>query len=166
MRALAAAAVLGAAAGLLHWLGVGLPMLGAVLVLFALLSLFAPRTGVRLLDSCIGALRSAWWRDEQGRHYSFEGVSLHFEDDGRYLWLDANDWRRVRRVDEANEVLAARHSGRWRYQREGQLQLRLDAVIAGLAGGADRMQPRTVKLRRYLERELMFPAAERRRRAS
>ena len=49
-------------------------------------------------------------------------------------------------------------------QDEGALHLRVDGIVVHLFSMPDRMQPRVIRLRRYLERELLFPAAERRRR--
>jgi len=49
-------------------------------------------------------------------------------------------------------------------QDEGALHLRVDGIEACLCSMPERMQPRIIRLRRYLERELLFPAAERRRR--
>ena len=43
--------------------------------------------------------------------------------------------------------------------------LRVDAVIAYLGQMPERNDPRVQKLRRYLERDVLHPAAERRRRA-
>lgn len=49
-------------------------------------------------------------------------------------------------------------------QDDGTLHLRVDGIVACLCSMPDCMQPRVIRLRRYLERELLFPAAERRRR--
>lgn len=165
-RAILFTAVLTASAGLLHWFGVGLPLLGAAAALIGLLALLAPLLGVRLLDRLTGLLRQVWWRKEQGKYYAFDGVAINVDDDGLYLWVDVDDWRKVRRTTEPEDVIAARHSARWRRNDRGAMQLRVDAVVDGLAKARDASQPRTVRLRRYLERELLFPAAERRRRRS
>ena len=53
----------------------------------------------------------------------------------------------------------------WRRDAQGVLMLRVDAVIDYLGHMPERNDPRVQKLRRYLERDVLHPAAERRRRA-
>ena len=152
---------------LLHALGLGLGLgilIGLALAIFAV-TYFAPRSGVRALDH-LGLLWRAWiWREEEGRHYAFGGISLHIEDDGRDMWIAAEDLQRVLRTQEPEDALAARHSERWYRDADGRLWLRVDAVAERLATMPGRTDPRTQRLRRYFEREVLFPAAERRRRA-
>lgn len=124
----------------------------------------APVLGVKLLDQAIHRVRALHWRDEEGRHHAFGGVPLRVEDDGRQVWLGGDGLRRVLASRDSDEVLAARHAGRWRRHADGELLLRVDAVIDVLAHGPGRLEPRTIRLRRYLERQVLFPAAERRRR--
>ena len=69
--------------------------------------------------------------------------------------------QRLLRRREPEDVLAARHAGRWQRDARGRLLLRVDAIVDLLATGPGRMNPRTVRLRRYLERELLFPAERR-----
>lgn len=123
-----------------------------------------PHLGVRVLDALILRLRSWHWAPQQGRHHAFAGVPLDIHDDGRHLWVAGDGLQRVLGTRDADDVLAARHSGRWRRQPDGQLQLRVDAVVEVLAHGPGRLDPRTVRLRRYFEQQVLFPAAERRRR--
>lgn len=125
-----------------------------------------PWIGVRILDSLVLAVRTLHWRGRQGRHHAFGGVPLRVEEDTRYVWIDGADLQRVLGTHDAPDVLAARHAGRWRKDDGGQLLLRVDSVIERLASGPERLDPRTVRLRRYFEREVVFPADERRRRRS
>lgn len=163
-RAFRVGVAISAACLLLHWLGVGLPLLAVVVAVFGLLAMIAPRLLVRWLDHGVYLVRAVLWRHEHGRHHSFDGVALDVHDDGRHVWLAAADLNRVLRVNEPEDVTAARHSGCWRHNEQGALQLRVDGVVAHLAAMPGRMAPRVIRLRRYLERELLFPAAERRRR--
>ncbi len=160
----AAVALLGAGLWLLHVLGLGMPILfGAALVVIAITWKF-PWLGVRALDR-LGMMWRAWvWRHEEGRHHAFGGVALRIEDDTRHVWLAAQDLQRVLRTQEPDDALAARHTGRWQRDDEGTLWLRVDAVAERLATMPGRTDPRTQRLRRYFEREVLFPAAERRRR--
>jgi hypothetical protein len=166
VRAPAIALVIGAALALLHRLGIGLPLLGALVGVTGVIALFMPWTGVRLLDDLLLAARALRWRNEQGRHHSFGGQPLHIDDDGRHVWIAGADLQRVLGTNDREDVLAARVPGRWRRDEGGVLMLRVDAVAEHLATAPGRMDPRTVRLRRYLEREVLFPAGERRRRAA
>jgi hypothetical protein len=165
LRAVMVALALGAFLALLHRLGLGLPLLMAVGVAFGAVALVTPWIGVRLFDQLLLAARALYWRREQGHHHSFGGLPLLIEDDGRHVWMAGADLQRVLGTQDREDVLAARVPGRWRRDAEGALMLRVDAVIAHLASAPGRMEPRTVRLRRYLERDVLFPAAERRRRA-
>ena len=163
-RALVVGVSISAACLLLNWLGVGLPLLAVMAAVFALLALAAPRLLVRWFDHAAYPVRAAVWRREQGRHHSFDGVALDVHDDGRHVWIAAADLNRALRVQEPVDVTAARHSGRWRHDDQGAVHLRVDGVVDHLSTMPGRMEPRIIRLRRYLERELLFPAAERRRR--
>jgi hypothetical protein len=148
-----------------QWQGAFRTLLLAALAL-ALVAYLFPRLGVRLLDHLIHRVRAFHWRHEQGRHHAFAGIPLHINDDGRHVWVDGEGLQRVLGSHDSDEVLAARHAGRWRRDHQGRLQLRVDTVVDVLAKAPGRLDPRTVRLRRYFEREVLFPAAERRRRST
>ncbi len=139
-----------------------LVLLAAIVV--ACVAYLLPRTGVAAVEGLIHLARAFHWRHEQGRHHAFGGVTLRIEDDGRHAWVDGCGLQRVLGSTDPEDVLAARHAGRWRRDRDGELLLRVDSVIDVLAHGPGRLDPRSVRLRRYFEREVLFPAAERRRR--
>lgn len=146
-----------------QWEG-ALRILLMVAIAIGYIGYLLPQLGVSLLDRLLHAARAFHWRHEQGHHHAFGGVPLHVEDDGRHVWVGAEGLLRVLGSRDPEDVLAARHAGRWRRDREGTLLLRVDAVVDVLAHGPGRLDPRTVRLRRYFEREVLFPAAERRRR--
>ena len=147
-----------------QWQGaLRLVLLGAIVVAYFCWAL--PHLGVRALDRLILAARTLHWRHEQGRHHAFGGVPLQITEDHRHVWVDGPSLQRVLGTRDADDVLAARHSGRWRRGPDGVLLLRVDAVVDVLAHGPGRLDPRQVHLRRYFEREVLFPAAERKRRA-
>ena len=146
--------------GLAYWLwvaGVGLA---------ALLALIWPARLFDLTSSIKAGLRQWAWHSEGGRHHAFGGISLYIESDARHEWLAGDDLQRLLGWNEPDDVLAARHSGRWRRDDAGRLMLRVDAVVDMLAHAPGRMDPRTVRLRRYLEREVLYPASQRRRRGA
>lgn len=164
-RVLGAATLLLCGLWLLYALGLGLAVLGAAALFALVITLIVPRMGERAIEHA-GLLWRAWiWRHEEGHHHEFGGVALHIEDDGRHLWLAAEDLQRVLRLNEPEDAFAARHSERWQRDAKGQLWLRLDAVVERLASMPGRDAPRNNRLRLYFEREVLFPAAERRRRA-
>jgi len=162
--ALALAAALMAVLALLHWAGVGLQLLLALAIGCGLLTWMFPWYGVRLLDAVILFLRGRYWAAEEGRFHSFGGVPLQIEDDGRHVWLDGPGLQRVLGRREPEDVLAARLAGQWRRNPGGTLMLRVDGVVQHLADMPGRNDPRVQKLRRYLEREVLFPAQQRRQR--
>ena len=162
-RALLVGAVLAAVGWALHAAGAGLPLLMAALAIGLLLTWVLPHLGLRALDRLEHALRAAKWRREEGRHHAFGGTHLHIHDDGRHCWMTASDLRHLLQLREADDVIAARLSGRWRRDARGVLLLRVDAVARYLADAPGRMDPRTVRLRRYLDQDVLFPAAQRRR---
>lgn len=145
-------------------LGLGLPLLiGAALVGLVITGI-VPSYGVRALDRALQAWRAWNWRHEDGRHHAFGGLALHIEDDGRHVWVLGEDLQAVLRTRDPDDALAARHSERWRRDERARLWLRVDAVVERLATMPGRTEPRRLRLRRYLERDVLFPAAERRRR--
>lgn len=58
-------------------------------------------------------------------------------------------------------MVAARISSKWKLDERQQLWLRVDGVVGHLASFPGRMDPRVQKLRRWLERDVLFPAAQR-----
>jgi hypothetical protein len=157
-----ASVVAGGAAMLSSW-GVSWPLLltaiGAGLALVLLGFMIH-----RALEWMSGRARERLWRHDEGRYHAIDGVQVHVEDDGRHAWIAAADLQQVLRTREAEDVLAARHSGRWRRDDAGRLWLRVDAVVERLNTMPGRAEPRTIRLRRYLEREVLYPTGRRRER--
>jgi hypothetical protein len=118
----------------------------------------------RALVAALQRLRERWGAAGDGRFHSFAGVSLRIEDDGRHVWVDGAGLMRATGRQEPEDALAARHAGRWRRAPDRALMLRVDAVVQQLCTGRDRDAPRIQRLRRYLERDVLFPAARRRER--
>jgi len=163
-RALAIGSGTAALLGLLHVLGVGLPLLAALAVGVAVLTLVLPWIAVRWADDLSCLVRGRFWSRDQGRFHSFGGVPLQIEDDGRHVWIDGQGLMRALGRREPEDALAARHAGQWRRGAQGVLMLRVDAVVQVLASRSGRSEPRQQRLRRYLERDVLFPARMRRER--
>ena len=107
------------------------------------------------------AVRERLGRADDGKHHAFGAVRLQVEDDGRHVWIDGPGLQRVLGRREPDEAQAARHTGAWRRNERGVLMLRVDAVIQHLAHMPGRDEPRLQKLRRYLERDVLYPAQRR-----
>ena len=165
LRAFLLATLLAGFLGWLHVMGVGLKLLLALALVFSLVTLVAPYLSVRWLDDLILQLRTWYWWREQGHFHQFAGVPLDIEDDGRWMWLAAEGLQRALGTDEPEAVLAARHAGHWQRNAAGVLMLRVDAVVAHLNTMRDRHDPRVQRLRRYFERDVLYPAQQRRQRA-
>ncbi|WP_374658389.1 hypothetical protein [Inhella sp.] len=122
----------------------------------------------RALGRLGAALRHGHWRDREGRHFSVAGVSLQVHDDGRQIWLHETGVRRLLGLrDDPPDAFKARFSRHWRHAAELGLNgkgLWLDAadVHRYLGQAPNRMDPVRLRLRTYLDRELLQPAARRR----
>ena len=163
--ALALTIVAGSIAWVLDVTGIAQPLFFRLALVIIFVALILPRKGVEALESLVRALRRWHWRREQGRHHSHAGVLVNVHDDGRYVWIDGEALQRILGTEDSEAVLAARHAGHWRRFDDEVLMLRADAVVEHLYTAPGRLDPRIVRLRRWLERDVLFPAAERRRRA-
>ncbi len=157
-RALAVGVVCAGLLGWLHALGVGLPLLMAIAVLLAVLLLIVPWIAASWLGDILQAVRGRFWAREMGNFHAFGGVPLQIEDDGSEVWIDGPGVQRVIGRREPDDAQAARHSGQWRRSADGTLMLRVDAVVHNLATMPGRNEPRVQKFRRYLERDVLYPA--------
>jgi hypothetical protein len=164
-RAVAVGVVIAASLGVLHKLGVGLRLLMAMVIVFAVVAWAVPWIGVRWLDAAILWARGLFWAREQGRFHSFGGVPLHIDDDGYHPWVDAEGYMRALGRVEPEAAVAARHAGHWQRDEEQRLMLRVDEVVRVLSTSPGATDPRVQRLRRYFEREVLFPALLRRERA-
>ena len=160
-RSLKVALAIAGVLGVLHLLGVGLQLLLALAILIAFVAWALPWLGVRWLDDATLWVRGRFWAREQGLFHSFGGVPLHIEDDGRYMWVDGDGLMRILDRREPEEALAARHSGHWRRNEADLLLLRVDAVVQLLNTMPGRDLPKVQRLRRYFEREVLYPARRR-----
>ena len=161
-RAVAVGLAIALVAGLLQWWGVGFGLLLAAMAAVGIIAWLFPFYGVRLLDAAVLFIRGLYWARDQGRFHSFGGIPLDIEDDGLHVWLDGQGLLRVLGRKEAEDVLAARLAGQWRRDGRGVLMLRADSVVQYLAQMPERTDPRVQKFRRYLEREVLYPASQRR----
>lgn len=111
------------------------------------------------------ALRHWTYRNREGVHHSFAGVSLDIHDDGRDCWIDERSLRTLLAL-HTDRALKARFANQWRTGRELGLKgpglwVRVRAVHHHLAEAPERMDPKRVRLRTYLDRDILQPAARR-----
>lgn len=162
LRALLLGITLATVAGWSSLLGLGV-VLSLIAGIIASLVLFAAAWALRERFDGFGAwLRERAWADRAGHHHAFGGTALDIEDDGRHVWIAGPGLLRVLGRREPDDVLAARMPGQWRRSERGVLQLRVDAVVDYLAHMPGRDDLRVQKFRRYLERDVLHPAAQRR----
>jgi hypothetical protein len=161
LRAIAFGLAVGAIAWLIDRSGIALPLALTLACFMVVFNCLTPSIGVRAIDAIARLVRSWLWRGRQGRHHSVGGVMLDVRDDGRQVWIAGADLQRCLGTRDPEDVLAARHAGRWRRDDDGVLLLRADAVVDHLTHCPARYEPRTIRLRRYLEREVLFPASKR-----
>ncbi len=147
--------------GLLHSWGYGPLVVLLVAVGAAVLIVYVPRWIIALSERAHQGLHTQVWKGVEGQHHAFAGVSFTMADDGRFMWMHADALKRVLARPEADDVLAARISGKWKLDERGALWLRVDAVVEHLSTFPGRMDPRVQKLRRWLERDVLFPADRR-----
>ncbi len=135
-----------------------------------------PLFGLALARPLVDAL-GAWWRttrrlaygDLQGRHYAHRGTPIDVLEDADHVrWLSTADLRRVLPGLPADAVLGRLWpaglqtvAGRGR-TRGGVPRISAEALAAYLAKSTE---PDSLRLRRWLEREVAFPARRRRLRA-
>lgn len=147
--------------GLLHLLGVGLPILFWLCVFIAIVVLVAPTIARNWAGDVSRLVRGYFWAPEQGHFHSFMGVPLHTSEDRGRVWVDGDGVQRALGRREPEDVLAARFAGHWRRDAQGRLMLSVEAVVQHLAHFPRRNEHRVQRLRRYLERNALYPAAHR-----
>ncbi len=164
-RAIVVGLTVTAIGAFLQWWGVGLPLMLATLVVSACMAWFVPFVFMAWIEGLTAVVRARFWAREQGHFHAFGGVPLRIEDDGLHVWVDAQGLQRLLGLKERDDVTASRMPGMWRRDAaDHSLLLRVDAVVQYLGTMPERHAPRVQRLRRYLERQILFPAGERLRR--
>jgi hypothetical protein len=161
-RSLAVLAVVAVALmALVHAWGYGPLYVLGVAAVAAVVIVFVPRWIIALGERAGAEVHAQVWKAAEGHHHAFAGVGFTIADDGRHVWMHADALKRVLARPEADDVLAARISGKWKLDERRQLWLRVDGVVEHLSSFPGRMDPRVQKLRRWLERDVLYPAARR-----
>jgi hypothetical protein len=139
------------------------PLLGATVGLWFVVS--ARQWVMTWLRDGMALLRFSSHRKQEGFHHSFAGQTLHLHDDGREMWLDERSVRALLQLQH-DRALKARFANQWRSASElglrgNGLWVRAVAVHQHLAEAPERMDPKRLRLRTYLDRDVIQPAARR-----
>jgi hypothetical protein len=127
----------------------------------------APLFGIALATPIFNAVTGAWawlralaYRDVEGRHYAFKGVSISVaEDDEGHLWLRLSDVRKVLpwlARDASLQQIFGAHFGSVQPDRATRVQA--EAFLAYLAR---RTSPDAVPFMLWIERTVVYPSKRR-----
>ncbi|HEY2561085.1 MAG TPA: hypothetical protein VGI48_15365 [Caldimonas sp.] len=102
-------------------------------------------------------MNRAHWRDVEGRHYAYRGRPVHvIEDDDHGRWVHLADVRAIVGFTASDGALAITYpEGVARIGRPPEPHLRDEALLAHLA---KERSPEALRLRHWVEREIVFPA--------
>ena len=107
--------------------------------------------------------RSLAYDEVEGQYYAFKGRRMHVaEDVDGWRWIDAAHLRKVVPGLPADASLLNLYpQGSRRLGRRSQVYLRAETLLEALARSSD---PMTLRLRLWVEREIVLPAERRRQR--
>lgn len=138
---------------------VGWRMFGASGLVFAapLVGVAFARPLIELAATARHGLRRAHWRDVEGRHYVFRGRPVKVVTDAdRQRWVRLADIRAIVGFTASEGALALAYpAGLRRIGRAAEAFLGEDALLEHL--GKER-GPDAIRLRQWVEREIVFPA--------
>jgi hypothetical protein len=108
-------------------------------------------------------VRAAVWRPVEGRHFNYRGTPVQvLEGDDHHRWVRAADVRTLVGHTASAGALALTYPEGWRrLGRPAEPHLRDDALLAHLA---KQNAPAARRFRRWVEREIAFPAQRQRER--
>ncbi len=146
-------------------LWIGWRVFGAAGLVYAapLLGVTFAKPLIELASSVRHAMRRARWRDVQGRHYAFRGRPMRvIADADAYRWVRLADVRAVVGFTASDGALQIAYPTGWRRTgRTAEPFLGEDALLEHL--GKER-GPDALRLRLWVEREVVFPARRERER--
>ena len=102
-------------------------------------------------------MRRANWRELEGRHFVFRGRPIRVVEDARHQrWVRLADVRAVAGITTSETALKIAYAGGCSLSgRPPELYLSDEALLAHLS---KERSPATARLRRWVEREIVFPA--------
>jgi len=153
----------GGCAALAWWLHrLGLPLV-VLLWIGALAGIVLARPLLDLAIEIYQAMRRANWRELEGRHYAFRGRTVHVLQDADYQrWVRLADIRAIAGFTASDAALQVTYPAGWRLLGRPPLPHLSDEAL--LAHIAKERTPEAVRLRLWIEREIVFPARRERER--
>jgi hypothetical protein len=108
-------------------------------------------------------MRRANWRELEGRHFAFKGRSVRVvEDADHQRWVRLADIRAIAGFTASDTALQVTYPGGWSMRgRPREPYLSDEALLAHIA---KERSPEAARLRRWVEREIVFPARRKRER--
>ena len=108
-------------------------------------------------------MRGANWRELEGRHFAFKGRSVRVvEDADHQRWVRLADIRAIAGFTASDAALQITYPGGWGMRgRPREPYLSDEALLAHIA---KERSPEAARLRRWVEREIVFPARRERER--
>ena len=154
----------GGACAALAW---GLRQLGfplaVLLSIGALAGIVLARPLIDLAIEIYQAMRRANWRELEGRHYAFKGRTVHVVEDADYRrWVRLADIRAIAGFTASDAALQVTYPAGWRLLGRPALPHLSDEAL--LTHIAKERTPEAVRLRLWIEREVVFPARRERER--
>ncbi|MCE9660662.1 MAG: hypothetical protein K8R60_19205 [Burkholderiales bacterium] len=128
-----------------------------VLFIAALAGLMLARPLMDLAIAIYQAMRRSNWRELEGRHYAFKGRMVHVvEDADHQRWVRLADIRAIAGFTASDAALQVTYPAGWRLLGRPPLpHLSDEALLAHIAKGRT---PEAVRLKIWIEREIVFPA--------
>ena len=148
----------GGACAALAW---GLRQLGFPLVVLlgigALAGIVLARPLMDLAIEIYQVMRRANWRELEGRHYAFKGRTVHvIQDADHQRWVRVADIRAIVGFTASDAALQVTYPNGWRMLGRPPLpHLSDEALLVHI--GKER-SPEALRLRLWIEREIVFPA--------
>ncbi len=134
-----------------------------VVFMAAAVGLALARPLVDLTIALWQAMRHANWRELEGHHFAFKGRSVRVvEDAGHQRWIRLADIRAIAGFTASDASLRITYPGGWGLR--GRLREPYLSDEALLAHIAKEHSPEALRLRRWVEREIVFPARRQRER--
>ncbi len=142
------------------WRAFGASALPLVLPLFGVA---LARPLIDLASALRHEIRRAHWREVQGRHFVFRGHTVHvLEDADHQRWIRLADVRAIAGFTASDGALKLTYPNGWQLcGRPPTPHLSDEALLAHLA---KERAAACVKLRHWVEREIVFPARRQRER--
>jgi hypothetical protein len=128
-----------------------------------LIGIALARPLIELAGGVYRALRSHAWRDVQGRYYAYRGTPVQvLEDAAHGRWVRAADVRAIVGLDTSDHALALTYGPHWRrLGADGEPHFAAEALLVHLQREP---RPEAQRFRRWVERDIAYPARRARRR--